>query len=343
MKKLFALLLTFSVMMTGAGALAGTFTDSCGREFALDDEITRVAVSGPYAQIVLFALAPDLLVGLSGAWDEADIPFVGEYAELPVLGQLYGGKGSMNLEQIAALAPQIVLDVGETSQETGKELDALTEQLGIPFVHVGMDLDSAAEGFEMLGELLGRQEQAAALAAYCRDTLAQIDALMARVGDDRVRFLYCLGEEGLSVVAKGSYHAQMIDRLTDNVAVFDNPSSRGTGNAIDMEQMLLLNPDAIVFAPGGFGKEAAEDPVWQAISAVEQGRYATVPDAPYNWMGYPPSVQRYMGMQYLAHLLYPQHCEGSLQEAAEEYYRLFYHCELTQEMYDALMAGALFR
>ena len=38
------------------------FTDSVGREVTLPAQIDKVAVSGPLAQIVLFALCPDKLV-----------------------------------------------------------------------------------------------------------------------------------------------------------------------------------------------------------------------------------------------------------------------------------------
>ena len=45
------------------------FTDSTGREVELPAKIEKVAVSGPLAQIVLFALAPDMLVGIATEWD----------------------------------------------------------------------------------------------------------------------------------------------------------------------------------------------------------------------------------------------------------------------------------
>ena len=45
------------------------FTDSVGREVELPAQIDKVAVSGPLAQIVLFALCPDKLVGIANEWD----------------------------------------------------------------------------------------------------------------------------------------------------------------------------------------------------------------------------------------------------------------------------------
>ena len=77
------------------------FTDSVGRTVELPYEITKVAVSGPLTQIVLFALCPDKLVGVSDAWSkDAEKYIAAEYYNLPELGQLYGGKGELNLETL---------------------------------------------------------------------------------------------------------------------------------------------------------------------------------------------------------------------------------------------------
>ena len=343
MKKTMIFLAMLLLCLMAAPALAKDFTDDSGRTLSLPDSITRMAVTGQYAQIVGFALAPDTLVGLVSEWDAGSEAYIDEqYQSLPLLGQLYGGKGNMNLEQIALSAPQIVLDVGETKQGVAEDLDALSDQLGIPFVHIGMTVSTAPDGFRRLGELLGMEQEAEVLAAYCEEIAARVQGVMDRVGNDRARFLYCLGGDGLNVVAKGSYHAEMIDMLTDNLAVVDAPSSKGTGNAVDMEQMMIWNPDVIIFAPDSIGREAAADPAWQCIAAIANGKYAIAPALPYNFMGYPPSVQRYMGMIWMCELLYPEQSDFDLYEETARYYRLFYHCDLTREQFDALMDGAMF-
>ena len=56
---------------------------------------------------------------------------------------------------------------------------------------------------------------------------------------------------------------------------------------------------------------------------------------PYNWMGFPPSVQRYLGMLWMAKLLYPDAADYDLQAEVTEYFDLFYHCALTGEQYEA--------
>ena len=51
--------------------------------------------------------------------------------------------------------------------------------------------------------------------------------------------------------------------------------------------------------------------------------------------------QRYLGLLWLGQVLYPEYVEYALQEEVTEYYRLFYNCELTDEMYRALMENSL--
>ena len=47
------------------------FTDSVGRTVEVPTNIERVAISGPLAQIVVFALCPDKLVGIAQKWDKS--------------------------------------------------------------------------------------------------------------------------------------------------------------------------------------------------------------------------------------------------------------------------------
>ena len=86
MKKMLSVLL--AIMMIATLALTGcgqnneptpdpeptprTFTDSLGREVPLPANLNRIAISGPLAQIVVFAIAPEMMVGIANDWaDEA--------------------------------------------------------------------------------------------------------------------------------------------------------------------------------------------------------------------------------------------------------------------------------
>ncbi|MGI5823611.1 MAG: ABC transporter substrate-binding protein [Dethiobacteria bacterium] len=332
---------------TGPAAGEGTtvtFTDSAGREVELPAEITRIVSTGPLAQIALFALAPDMLVGLATRWDPAAEQYIDTaYYNLPVLGQFYG-KGELNLEEIAKVDPQVIIDVGEPKSSVVEDMDAIYEQVGIPTVHIEASIKTMGEAYRTLGKLLNREEKAELLANYCEEVYSNTLEMMKEIGDDeRVDLIYCTGEDGLNVIAKDSFFSEIFDLVGNNIAVVDDVTSKGTGNPVDMEQLVLWDPDVIIFSPDSAYQSVAGDKAWQELTAVKNDRYYETPEGPYCWIGFPPSVNRYMGMIWIAQLLYPDQAGYDVYQEAVKYYELFYGCELTADQYQDLVANSLLK
>lgn len=358
MKKLFTLLVSLCIilsMLTGCGVADASdptqllpqtreFTDSTNRTVTVPYEITRIAISGPLSQVYILPLAGDMLVGVSNAYAEDAAAYLPSYIfEKTEIGQLYGGKGEMDLEALLAAAPDVVIDIGEPKGSVAEDLDALTAQTGIPFVHISATVQTAPNAYRTLGELLGREEKAEELAQWCENTYSMMEAMMAKVdaAGERKSLLYCLGDKGVNVIAQGSFHAETVNMMGNNLAVVEDVVSSGAGNEVDLEQILLWNPDIIIFAPDSCYDTIAEEAQWQTVDAVANGNYYETPYGPYGWLSSPPSVQRYLGMLWLGELLYPEYTEYDLQEVITEYYKLFYGCDLTDEMYHALMENAM--
>ncbi|MGI6405651.1 MAG: ABC transporter substrate-binding protein [Syntrophaceticus sp.] len=320
------------------------FTDSAGRQVEVPAEITKFVPSGPMAQIVLFALAPDMMVGVSTEWSsEAEQYLDSKYYNLPVLGQFYG-ESNLNLEEIARVSPEVIIDVGESKSSIVEDMDGITEQVGIPAVHVEATTETMGEAYRTLGKLLGREKEAEVLAKYCDDVCSKTKDIVNKVGEEgKVKLIYCTGGDGLNVIAKDSFHAEIIDQVADNVAVVKDVSSKGTGNPVDMEQIALWDPDVIIFAPESAYSSVADDKVWQDLKAIKSGKYYEVPYGLYNWMGSPPSVNRYMGMIWIIQLLYPDTAQYDVYQEASKYYELFYHSELTEDQYKELVANSLLK
>ena len=338
MTMLLVLLLILPVLAMAEGERV--FVDDAGREIVLDERIDRVVVTGPLGQIAVFAIAPDKLVGLCSKWDAANQAYIDtEKYDLPVIGQIYGGKGNVNLEELMATDPQVVIDVGEPRGDIVEDLNNLQEQTGLPFVHISAYIDSLDKTYTRLGELLGMSEEGKVLAEYCADVYAKASAVAA--GVEKRRLLYVVGVEGLGVIARDSYHSAVIDMFSDNVAVLESPSSKGTGNEVDMEQILEWNPDVILFSQSSSFETAGDDPLWQAVSAIAANTYYEVPVGPYNWMGFPPGVQRLLGMLWMGKLLYPDAAQYDMYEETARHFEMMYHCELTREQYDELMANSI--
>lgn len=317
------------------------FVDSAGRKVQIPVQIDRIAPSGSLAQIMLFALCPDKLVGLSGKWSADASGYLAEkYLKLPVFGQFYG-TSDLNKEALAAANPQLIIDIGEKKSSIVEDMDSIQDQLGIPVVFIEASLEKSSACFQTLGDLLGVKDDAKVLSDYCSQVYTTTVDKMKQIGDQKVRLLYCLGEKGTNVIGKGSYHAEILDLLGDNVAVIDNPSSKGTGNEVSAEQITQWDPDVVIFAPDSIYDTAAGDSAWAQLKAIKNKNYYKSPGSPYCWMGFPPSVNRYMGMIWLSELLYPDQFSYDLKAETVKFYKLFYHCDLTDAQYDALVKGSL--
>ena len=355
MKKLISLLLALAVILslTACGgpipapegsdaAQTVMFTDDLGREVEVPAEISRIVPTGPLSQIILYSIAPDMFVGLASQWSataEGIVPQ--EYLDLPYFGQLYNS-ANLNVEELAMADPQLIIDVGQPMSGGTEDLDALSAQTNIPAVYIATTLETVPETFRTLGKLLGREEKAEELAQFCEKIYPRTVSIMEQVGDNKVDALYVLGEQGLNVLAQNSYHSELIDMLTNNLAVVDAPSSKGSGNEVTLEQIALWNPEFILFAPDAPYEAAAEMETWKEMTAIRNGNYLHVPEGPHNWVGTPPAVQRYLGLIWLTAQLYPEYCDYDVKAEVMEYYELFYNCTLTEEQYNDLTKGALF-
>ena len=311
-----------------------TFTDSAGRTVDLPKQIDRIAPSGSLAQMALFAIAPDKLVGVSGQWKDTALPYVGDqYRDLPILGQFYGMK-NFNKETVLSVNPQVIIDVGEKKETIVEDMDQIQASLG-PTIFIEARLDNTDVAYRTLGKILGREAEGNALADYCQATYTRSKELAAKI-QNKPSFLYLGGPQGNMAVARGSFHAQIVDLLADNVAVTTEPTE-GSMSQVSMEQILAWNPEVLVIAAETEADFSALP--WRELRAVQSQRVLRVPSKPYDWMGRPPSVNRFMGLSWLAARLYPEESGINLHEEMKMYYRLFYHYELDDAECAALLAG----
>ncbi|NCB52595.1 MAG: ABC transporter substrate-binding protein [Clostridia bacterium] len=323
-----------------AGAETRVFTDGVGREVELPADIQHIALSGPLAQNVVFALAPDRIVAAATPWEDAAKPYIDQkYWNLPITGQLYGSFYPLDPEVLISVEPDVVIDIGEAKGSIKEDLDSFQKQTGIPHIFIPGTLETMPEAYRQLGEILNMPDEAEVLSTFCQKALDSADKLASLPANKKVKMLYILGEEGLNVIGRGSFFGEIVDKLAVNLAVVDNPASKSSGNEVDMEQLLLWNPDLIVFEANTVYGKVGSNPDWQRMKAVADGNYYELPFGPYRWMG--PSVDRYLGLMWLGSLLYPEQADYDLKAQVTEFFKLFYHCDLTSEQYDGLMRNSI--
>jgi iron complex transport system substrate-binding protein len=345
--------LTVSVSVHGFGAResgpaqsAGPtvmFTDSTGRQVELPRNIERVAPSGPLAQIVLYTLAPDKMVGLSGGLGEEQFAYMdSSMRRLPVLGGY--SQGTLNLESLLVANPQIFIDIGEFQNDSLGDMDAIQNATGIPAIFVQMDsLESMITAYETLGRLLGSEAQARRLGDYIRETIDTFVNNAAGIKRNRQVSIFYGQADGLTAVVDGTVHSDVIDFAGARNVTQIPQNMRGGVADISMEQLLLWDPDVVLFAPGSIYTTVHNRVEWSQVRAIREGRFYEIPAGPYNWMGRPPSVNRVIGIRWLANLLYPDTVRIDMAREARDFYRLFYHHELAEAQIQSLLANSTFK
>ena len=351
---LLALVLLAAVLFSGTAAAEEmrTFVDDVGREITLPAEVDAVSPSGPLAQIVLYSIDPDLFVSIANEFSDIQEKYIDpRLLTLPVTGQFYGSKAStMNPESIIAMDKEldidVVLDIGEAKETMKEDLDDISYKTNVTFAFITQNtLDDIPSSYLKLGTLLSREEQGQRLANYTSSLLEEFYSGMDAIGEENKKSLiYVTAIDGnsVSMMGQGSYHADVIDFVSNNV-VPPTVVSGGSGDGYTMEDILQMNPDFIIVAyttDHAYYNTIMTDPMWQSLPAVQNGNVYEAPNGPYNWMGGPPSVHRLLSMIWIGNLLYPDVFDYNVDDRVKEFYSLFFHYDLTDEELDELMVYA---
>ena len=327
-----------------------TITDVAGRSVTIPgvDALKKIYYTGAPGQIYCFTLAPELAGGSTMEFTPAELEYLPEGTkDLPYLGTLSGGK-ELNPEAIMAANIQVMFSVttATPSEADKSQADDLQKQTGIPVVVLDGSLDKTAETYKTLGELLGKEEAATKLAAYCEDALNKVDAAVATVpADKRLSLYYAEGPEGLQTEPEASPHA-LSYKLAGAKNVADGVEvGKGKGmSPVSLEQVLAWNPEVIIAwddaVRGGADEVIRTDPNWSTIKAVQDGRVYTMPNVPFSWCDRPPAVNRILGVQWVANTLYPKAYDVDMVKVTKEFYSTFYHRDITDAQAKSILGNS---
>jgi iron complex transport system substrate-binding protein len=315
-----------------------SFVDDAGRTIVLPHSINRVMAAGPPASVLLYAIAPDKMVGWVSAPTEDQKAFIAEpYRDLPAHGRVTGRGGTANVEAILAAKPDLIVDVGTVGESYASLADRVQQQTGIPYVLINGRFKQSSETLRRAGELLDVGERAEELASYAENSIARINSLMATIPDEQTpKVYYGRGPNGLETGLAGSINMEVLEAVgAKNVA--QSAGAGGLAN-VSVEQVLSWNPDVILALDKAFFSNVRTDPLWSGISAVKAGRIFRAPTLPFGWFDAPPGINRVIGVSWLATVLYPDRTKIDLKQETRDFYRLFYHVSLTDDQVASLLS-----
>ena len=324
-------------------AAARTIVDSAGRSVEVPERVERVFAAGPPASILLYVLAPETMTGWPRAPHDYERPFLAErYRDLPETGRLTGRGGTANLELLVRTDPDLILDFGSVTDTYISLAERVQEQTGIPYLLVDGRFDDTPAALRLVADVVGTPERGELLAGYVEALFSEIDEVLDDVPQASRRRVYLArGPDGLETGLKGSINTEIIERAGGrNVADPGDESVRRGLVRASIENVIVANPDTIITWDREFFSAVGNDPLWQGIDAVRRGRVYLGPTAPFGWVDRPPSINRIIGLKWLAGLFYPDHFDFDLREETRYFYRTFYHVELSDTELDTLIEWA---
>jgi iron complex transport system substrate-binding protein len=322
-----ALVLALACGICVLGAAARTVTDSAGRKVEVPDRIEKVFAAGPPASILLYMLAPEKMIGWPDPPRAEERPFIAApYRDLPALGRLTGRGGTANLELVLKVKPDLILDFGSVRDTYVSLANNVQEQTKIPYILIDGRFEATPKALRLLGDILDLKERAERQASYVEATFAEIDAVLnATPVAKRPRVYLARGPDGLETGVLGSINTEIIERAGGR-NVMQAAGQRGLVRA-SMEQVIVADPEIIVTWDRNFFARVTQDPLWAGIKAVRDKRVYLAPTAPFGWIDRPPSLNRVIGLKWLAGLFHPDPLGHDLRETTREFYRLFYHVD----------------
>jgi iron complex transport system substrate-binding protein len=331
-------LLAFLLVLLASPVQARMVADSAGRKIEVPDRIERVFAAGPPASILLYMLAPEKMTGWPDPPRAEERPYIApQYRDLPALGRLTGRGGTANLEVVVREKPDLILDFGSVRDTYVSLADNVQEQTKVPYVLIDGRFEATPAALRLLGDILGVKARGEELTRYVEVTFAEIDrALAATPAEKRPRVYLARGPDGLETGVVGSINTEIIERAGGRNAA-EAAGQRGLVRA-SMEQVIVADPEIILTWDRTFFERVGKDPLWAGVRAVREGRVYLAPTAPFGWIDRPPSLNRVIGLKWLASLFYPDKFPQDLRQATKEFYRLFYHVDVSEADLDTLIA-----
>lgn len=286
----------------------------------------------------MFTMKPDILAGTASRFSKKQLAFLPEGTnQLPYMGSL-AGDGEINREMLVAEGVQLVFSISAIglSEANVSEAQDLQDATNIPVCLLDGSLDKIGECYRMLGSIMGLEERAQKLSDYCERVYEQVTSAVAGVPDDRkISLYYAEGPEGLQTEPDASQHALAFALAgARNVAAV--PENQGLGMSdVSLEQVLAWAPEVIIAWDydnmGGADQDIRANKNWSQIPAWKNDRVYTMPCEPYAWCDRPPGVNRLLGIQWIANMLYPDLYDVDMVQVTKDFYATMYWVDITDD------------
>ncbi len=299
--------------------------DARGKEVRIPEPVTKV--------ITLYGMAPPFIYLLGagsrfyGGWSWGS----GFYKLVdPNFKKKVGLGRELSIEEIVKIRPQVV--IASTWERTAKEVSQL-EGLGVPVVCIKIEsIKDIYNTIRMLGKIFQEEGRANSIINYCKSIVQEVKSRLANVTTKpKVLVLYYSGRHHSLRTFGGDMFQSKLIELAGGVNVAGNLTGK---KGVNVEQVAKWDPDIILIIQYGIPASKTlqlikNDPAWQAIKAVKNGKVYIVPYDGENWID--PCPKWPLGLLWLAKVLHPQQFKDiNITEVAAHFYEEFFNLSISK-------------
>ena len=263
--------------------MAVTFIDDLGREVTVNNPQRVAVLLGSFADMWVLA-GGEVIASADDAWDDFQLDMLEDAINL-------GSTKELNLEKLFEANPDFI--IASASTRIDMEWKETLEGSGIPTAYFDVSgFDDYLRVFKICTDITGRtglyEKYGLALQEQIDDAIAASEIRVAEKGAPKVLFLRT---SAMSIRAKNSQDSVLGEMLAALGCINIADSDESLLENVSVEHILKEDPDFIFFAQVGddmdeikanVQKFIDENPIWQELTAVKEGRVYYMDKALYN-------------------------------------------------------------
>lgn len=197
-------------------------------------------------------------------------------AEVTLIGDA-GGADPVSLEQVAALKPDLIL-AGQYFQ-----IDAQYKQLSQIAPTIAYQQTQLTDGWEeqtkVIGQALGRQDRAQEVIAGVKAKIDEVHRAHPEFDGKTASYSFNFAPDSIQTInSTKDYAAKFLGSLGPSLSPKVTALAGDQGAQISLEQVGTLDADVLILAytSDDLRKSLENNPVFQSVPAVKDGRYVPV-------------------------------------------------------------------
>jgi iron complex transport system substrate-binding protein len=312
-----------------------TFLDDAQRRVTLPDDVARVFAAGAPAEVLLYTLVPEMLVGRNHLPPPAALEFMPPAYHAPApISNLPDRENPRYDVELLAFDVDVYIDYGTVDDDYVSALEAITGRTGIPGIILDGTLTNVPAVYRRLGSALGVPARGELLAAEAERIIRKYQDTLA---DKGVKVYLACSRDGTLPCVEGHSSGEATTLLgAINVA---GTTETAPNRPLAIEEIRQVAPDFIIAANSSSVAALRADPGWREIQAVAAGRIYAPPELPFNWGPRPPSVNRLLGVIWLAYVLGDRPFDAAFYDDLSTFFETFYHMKPTASQLERLVGN----